>query len=76
MTGDIWTVGIDPAPRIEGAEAKMHRAFCPAATIGYLCTRPLGHPGRHMAGIGGDRINAAWPGTGRPTAADLEAVPS
>ena len=37
----------------------------------FWCTRPPGHPGRHMASIGEDLVVAAWPGDHEPTVADL-----
>jgi hypothetical protein len=49
---------------------------CPSMRGIYECTRRAGHPGRHLASIGYDRIVAAWPGDHAPTAADIEAVPS
>jgi hypothetical protein len=36
----------------------------------WFCTRPSGHPGRHVA-TGGASLYAAWPGTHAPTPADL-----
>jgi len=40
-----------------------------------VCSRETGHAGRHMASLGpayGHRIIGAWPGTHRPTKADLD----
>lgn len=45
----------------------------PLARAG-MCTRPVGHRGRHIATIGGGTIAiAAWPGSDEPTVYDLAA---
>jgi hypothetical protein len=47
---------------------------CPA-NLGWLyCSRPAGHPGRHVA-VGYDEMCAAWPGTHPVTLADLDPAP-
>lgn len=38
---------------------------------GFLCDRPVRHPGRHIA-LGHHRVVAAWPGNHQPTLTDLE----
>jgi len=34
---------------------------CPVSEKGWSCTRPTGHTGVHVAGVGGNKITAAWP---------------
>jgi hypothetical protein len=50
-------------------DAKVDGA-CPSMCADWLCTRDVGHPGRHMA-QGHVVVAAAWPGTHAPTLADL-----
>jgi hypothetical protein len=45
---------------------------CESLWRGWSCTRPCGHPGRHMVIHPGDHeVGAAWPGQDPPTAAEV-----
>jgi len=73
MSEKFWQVRGGTAPIPEWLEAETV-AWCGATSPEedpWFCTRPPGHPGRHVA-TGGDLLFAAWPGTHLLTPADLE----
>ena len=72
---DYWEgVGTDAAlPDFASAEVTEGVPACENQDVGWACTRAAGHSGRHMAGTG-RAVVAAWPGTGRPTPSEVNAL--
>jgi hypothetical protein len=79
MPDEVWeNVSRIPYPALTekiAAELVDLKRCCRAVGYAYLCTRPPGHPNRHIATGLRDRDIiypvAAWPGTHPPTPEDM-----
>ena len=63
---EVWRTGVNA-----GLLAYCNALGEPYGAVDTQCSRPTGHPGRHMAAGIGDFVIAAWPGTHPPVKADL-----
>ncbi len=77
-TPTMWIAPAGGGKYLSGHRIPLHGdgGGCEHQADGWTCNRDHGHPGRHMVlaptATGSGVALAAWPGTHRPTEADLE----